>query len=90
MSRAMSFKMHNVGLIFDNLSKILKKLNFTPAIIWNIDETGITMAQKHNNVAVLSFIRQIGRITTADIGSPVTIALGVTATGTSVSTFSYF
>lgn len=40
--RTTSFNRHNVQNFFENLEKCYFKLNFSPNMIWNLDETGCT------------------------------------------------
>lgn len=90
LARCTSFNKHNTGLFFDNLDSVLKKLNITAADIWNIDETGVTTVQRPDRIVARRGFRQIGRVTSAERGSLVTMALAVSATGNSVPPFFVF
>lgn len=45
--------MLNVGTFFDNLESIMKRHNFEPHEVWNMDETGVTTVQKPNKVVAV-------------------------------------
>lgn len=89
MARRTSFNMYR--LILDNHIKILTRLNVDSANICNIDETGIiTTVQKPNKVVKRRSFRQFGRITSAERGSFLRMALAVNGTGNDVSPFLIF
>lgn len=90
LARCTSFNKHNVELFYNNLDIVLKRLKVTPADIWNIDETGITTVQRPDRVVARRGFRQIGRVTSAERGSLVTIAFAVSALGNSVPPFFIF
>lgn len=90
LSRCTSFNKHNTGLFFDKLDEVLKRLKVTPTDIWNIDETGVTTVQKPDRIVARRGFRQIGRVTSAERGSLVTMALAVSAIGNSVPPFFVF
>lgn len=41
---------HNVRSFFENLESVIKRYNFQPHNIWNMDETAVTTVQKPNKV----------------------------------------
>jgi len=41
LARTMAFNPHNVKLIFDSLKTLHDRLKISPAMIWNLDETGV-------------------------------------------------
>ncbi|XP_065643415.1 uncharacterized protein LOC136075093 [Hydra vulgaris] len=90
LARCTSFIKHNVKLFFDNLSNVLNRLKLSASDIWNIDETGITTVQRPDCVVARRGFRQIGRITSAERGALVTMALAVSAIGNSISPYFIF
>ncbi|GBM45820.1 hypothetical protein AVEN_272237-1 [Araneus ventricosus] len=90
ISRATSFNEHNVDLFFENLCEVLNRLNVGPADIWNVDETGVTTVQKPNKIVARRGFSQIGRMTSSERGSLVTMAFAVNATGNSVPPYFIF
>jgi hypothetical protein len=46
MARSRAFNRHTVGEYFTKLKDVRTHLNFAPQNIYNVDETGITTAQK--------------------------------------------
>ena len=90
LARCTSFNKHNTGLFFDNLNNVLSRLKVTAKDIWNIDETGVTTVQKPDRIVARRSFRQIGRVTSAERGSLVTMALAVSAIGNSVPPFFVF
>ncbi|GBN39962.1 hypothetical protein AVEN_275079-1 [Araneus ventricosus] len=87
---ATSFNEHNVNLFFENLCEVLNRLNVGPADIWNVDETGVTTVQKPNKIIDRRGFSQIGRMTSSERGSLVTMAFAVNATGNSVPPYFIF
>lgn len=90
LARCTSFKKYIANLFVDKLGKVLNRLNLTAGDIWNIDQTGITTVQKPDRVIARRGFRQIGRITSAETWSLVTMGLAVNATENSVPPFLIF
>ncbi|GBM79304.1 hypothetical protein AVEN_92057-1 [Araneus ventricosus] len=89
-ARVSSFNPTNVSNFFSNLQTILNRINLESADIWNIDETGITTVQTPDRIIACKGFQQIGRITLAEIGSLVTLAISVSASGNSIPAFFIF
>ncbi|XP_025192175.1 uncharacterized protein LOC112592366 [Melanaphis sacchari] len=90
LARASSFNMVNVNSFFVNLKTVLNRYNFGPGDIYNMDETGITTVQKPNKIVARRGFKQIGRITSAERGTLVTLAFAVSALGNSVPPYFIF
>lgn len=56
----MNFNKHIVVLVFDNYKKVLRKYNFTPNRIYNLDETNTTTVVQASNLNVQTVATQVG------------------------------
>lgn len=75
---------------FVNLKTVLNRYNFGPGDIYNMDETGITTVQKSNKIVARRGFKQVGRITSAERGTLVTLAFAVSALGNNVPPYFIF
>lgn len=90
LARATSFNKENVSQFFTHLRTVLDQFKFEPRQIWNMDETGVTTVQTPNRVISRRGFKQVGRITSAERGTLVTLASAVSATGVSIPPFFIF
>lgn len=65
----------------------MTRYGFGPEDVWNVDETGITTVQKSNKVVARRGWKQVGRMTSAERGTLVTLTMSVSAIGNSVPPF---
>ncbi|XP_074042558.1 uncharacterized protein [Leptinotarsa decemlineata] len=90
LSRATSFNKTNVDRCFSNLEIVLRRYNFSPMDIWNMDETGITTVQRPDRIVGRHGVKQVGRVTSAERGTLVTLACALSAAGNTVPPFFIF
>ncbi|KAF2883719.1 hypothetical protein ILUMI_22447 [Ignelater luminosus] len=84
LSRLTSFSPYNVGLFFDNLESVLRRI---PQVadgnrIFNLDESGVTTAHKPRKILAEKGSKQVNQCTSAGRGALVTICSIVSAAGT--------
>lgn len=87
LARSTAFNKHNVGEFFDNLHKVRSRYNYQPQDIYNVDETGLTTVQKPVKVIAGKGTKQVGRITSAERGTLITVCCAVNAVGNSIPPF---
>lgn len=90
LSRATSFDKTDVNLFFENLKTVHLRLNLSPGDIWNVDETGLTTVQVPNRVIARRGIKNLGKMTSAERGTLVTVAVAISALGNMVPPFFVF
>ena len=60
LGRATCFNSVNVSLFVNNLAGVLEKHNFVSSDVYNMDETGITTAQKPSKIVAAKGTKQVG------------------------------
>jgi len=86
LSRATSFNKHNVNLFFTNLKTIYRRLRMEPSDIWNGGDRNYYYSTPNRVVAC--GMKQLGKITSAERRTLVTIA--ISAIGNMVPSFFIF
>jgi len=84
LSRATSFNITNVGKYFDNLEEVMRRHNFGPHQVYNVYETGVTTVHQPGKVIAGRRIKQVGKVTSAERGTLVTLCCAANAVGNSV------
>jgi len=90
LSRATSFNKKNVDEFFQKLKNIYEKYNFAPQSVYNIDETGVSTVQVPGKILAKKGTKQVGKVTSAERGTTVTVCCGINAIGNSVPPFFIF
>lgn len=90
LTRATSFNAHNVSIFFNNLREVKERYNFLPNQIYNCDETAVTTVHKPPRILAQTGQKQIGKITSGERGTLVTLCVSICANGTFVPPFFIF
>lgn len=90
LSRATSFNRKNVSEFFEKLEALYARYNFDPSQVFNIDETGFTTVQNPGKIIAEKGKKQVGKVTSAERGSLVTVCCAINAIGNSVPPFFIF
>ena len=81
LSRAIGFNRPKVEAFYEVYKCALEKQQFAPNAIWNMDESGITNVQKPVRIIATKGQRQIGKMTSAERGTTVTVICAMSAAG---------
>lgn len=81
MARASAFNRANVKAFFDLYVQVIKKIDYQPYNIWNVDEVGVTTVHKPDRCISRCGRKQVGQITSSERGKLVSLCLAVNAAG---------
>lgn len=84
IARSTAFNKFNVNLFFDKLEDVMKRFEFAPQNIFNMDETGISTVHVPVRVLAAKGTKQIGSMTSAERGVNVTLISAINAIGNSI------
>lgn len=90
LSRATSFNKYNVSQFFQNLTNVLEKNKFTATDIYNLDETGVTTVHKPPKILAEKGCKQVGKVTSGERGTLVTLCCMISASGSFIPPFMVF
>lgn len=90
LSRATSFNKFSVNLFFKNLQEVIEKHQLQGFQIYNCDETAVTNVHKPPKILAAKKQKQIGKVTSAERGTLVTMCTAICANGTFVPPFFIF
>ena len=84
LARATAFNRHSVAQFFSNLRTVMRRCEFPPEAIYNMDETGVTTVQRPTKIVAEKGVKQIGKMTSGERGELVTVACAVNAIGNAI------
>ncbi|KAK9694189.1 CENP-B N-terminal DNA-binding domain [Popillia japonica] len=90
LMRAVGFNRPEVARFYECLETLIQRFNFTAYKIWNCDEIGVSIVQKHAKVLATKNQRQVGKLTSAERGKNVTVLFAMSAGGQFVPPFFVF
>ena len=68
-ARAMAFNKINVNAFFENVKQVLNSdENISPRSVWNLNETGLTIATKSAQVLAKKGSKLVGRTSSTELG----------------------
>lgn len=81
INRVISFNRTAIDTYFNNLNMLYEKHTFSPADIYNVDETGLHTVHRPGRIISQKGVKQIGKITSAERGDLVTAICCMNAAG---------
>ena len=84
IARAVGFNRPKVQQFFKIYRDQLSASEYPPSRIWNMDETGVTNVQKPGKVVATKGVQQVGKMTSAERGSTVTLICAMSAVGSHI------
>lgn len=91
VNHAKAFSKANMNAFFAKLNTVFDENTFKPQRIWNIDKTGYPIVStKTVKVVTMKGSKKVGQKTSAEKGTKVSLAFGVSVTGQSIPPFYFF
>jgi len=91
INRVKAFCKENVQKFFQNLALLMETYHFDGTRIFNMDESGFsTVPTKIGKIIALKGVRRVGQLEGAERGTMITLALTVSASGSSIPPFFLF
>lgn len=90
LARATAFNRETVGAFFRSLQQIMLANKINSLSLWNMDESGFTTVQRPDRVIARRGAKQVGKLTSAERGQLMTVALAVSAAGNTIPPFFVF
>lgn len=90
LARSTAFNKHTVGEFYDLLRTVLEREKFTPEAIYNCDETGVQTSHKPRKIITKKGLKHVGKITSAERGTTVTVCCAANAAGNFIPPFLFF
>lgn len=84
LARSTAFNKQNVNEFFSKYIEVLKRNEYQPYQIWNIDETGLSTVQAVPKILAPKGIKQLASMTSAERGINVTMIAAINGAGNSV------
>ena len=84
LARATAFNRYTVSEFYNNLASIMDRYKFTPDMIYNTDESGVTTVQTPKQILTEMGRKQVGSVTSGERGTLVTIVCTINAMGNSI------
>lgn len=85
IARISGFNPTSVNLFYSNLEEALQKYQIESMNIWNMDETALSTVQCPAKVVAAKGVKQVGKVTSAERGVTVTLAMAINAMGELIS-----
>ena len=87
MARIAGFNRIQVGKFFENLTLELTKVQYSPAQIYNVDETGITTVQKPGKIIAKKGLKQVGKAVSSEKGMTTTVVCAMNVSFTTANSY---
>ena len=90
LARSMDFNKPVVTEFYSKLYELLRKHQFGPDNIYNLDETGLTTVQTPGKIIAKKGVKQVGQVTSSERGELVTLCCMINALGNALPPFFVF
>lgn len=81
VNRVKAFNRYEVQRFFSNLEVLMERYKFSPARIFNVDETGISTVQNPCNILAQKGQKQVGVVSSWERGKNHTVCCAISASG---------